>query len=147
VTYKGGTGNCTDGLGYWIGCGIVYRLVPPGPGESSWKEFVLLNFNATNGAFPQGGLIADGTGALIGTASASAPDAYGVPGDGNVFRLVPPPPGQVYWTQTVLHKFNISTSGSTPIGEVVRAPNGRLYGSAYGGGGGFNAGTIFEITP
>ena len=47
----------------------------------------------------------------------------------------------------MLHKFNVSTTGSTAIGELVRAPDGRLYGSAYMGGGGFNAGTIFEITP
>ena len=108
---------------------------------------MLLDFNATNGAFPQGGLITDGTGALIGTTSASAPDAYGLPGDGNVFRLVPPAPGQVHWTQTVLHNFKVSTTGSTAVGELVRAPDGRLYGSAYMGGGGLNAGTIFEITP
>lgn len=147
TTYKGGTGACTDGLGYWIGCGIVFKLTPPAPGQSNWSEYVLFNFNAANGAFPQGGLITDGTGALIGTTSASAPDPYGVPGDGNVFRLVPPAPGQVYWSQTVLHKFNISTTGSTAVGEVIRAPDGRLYGSAYSGGGGLNSGTIFEITP
>ena len=147
TAYKGGTGTCTDGLGYWIGCGVVFKLMPPAPGQTSWTEFILLNFNAANGAFPQGGLITDSTGALFGTTSLSASDAYGVPGDGNVFKLVPPAPGQVAWTQTVLHKFNVSTTGSTAIGELVRAPDGRLYGSAYMGGGGFNAGTIFEITP
>jgi hypothetical protein len=147
TTYKGGTGPCTDGLGYSIGCGVVFKLAPPAVGQSNWTEFILFDFNAVNGAFPQGGLITDGAGALLGTTSASAPDGYGVPGDGNVFRLVPPEPGQVYWNQTVLHKFNVSTTGSTAVGELVRAPNGQLYGSAYTGGGGYNAGTIFEITP
>jgi hypothetical protein len=108
---------------------------------------VLLNFNSANGAFPQGGLITDAAGALVGTTSASAPDPYGLPGDGNIFKLVPPAPGQVRWTQTVIYRFNVSTTGSTALGELVRAPDGRLFGSAYTGGGGYNAGTIFEITP
>jgi uncharacterized repeat protein (TIGR03803 family) len=147
TTYKGGPGQCTDGLGYVIGCGVVFRLTPPAPGQTSWTESVLLDFNAANGAFPQGGLIMDSAGALLGTTSASAPDVWGVPGDGNVFKLVPPAPGQVRWTQIVLHNFNVSTTGSTAVGELVRAPDGRLYGSAYMGGGGYNVGTIFEITP
>ena len=145
TTYKGGTAPCTDGLGYPIGCGIVFKLTPPAPGHATWTEFVLLDFNTSNGAFPQGGLITDGT-SLFGTTSMSAPDEYGIFGDGIVFQLVPPPPGQVLWTQRVLHNFNVSTSGTTAVGELLRAPDGRLYGSAYSGGAHY-AGTIFEITP
>ena len=145
TTYKGGTGPCADGLGYFIGCGIVFKLTPPAPGHANWTESVLLDFNASNGAFPQGGLITDGA-SLLGTTSMSAPDAFGVPGDGNVFRLVPPSPGQVFWTQSVLYNFNVLTSGTTAVGELLRTPDGRLYGSAYEGGA-YYAGTIFEITP
>ena len=38
TAYKGGTGTCTDGLGYWIGCGVVFKLMPPAPGQTSWTS-------------------------------------------------------------------------------------------------------------
>jgi hypothetical protein len=87
----------------------------------------------------------DGSGALVGTASGGGPISYGVVGGyGLVFKLAPPPPGQQSWTETVLYNFNISTSGSEPVGELIRDPAGHLFGVTYGGGPSLG-GTIYEI--
>ena len=146
TTYKGGTGDCRDGLGYPIGCGVVFKLTPPAAGQTRWTPSVLRDFSGPDGAFPQGGLISDGTGALVGTASAGGPERYGAGSFGLVFRLLPPAPGQLDWTETVLHYFDVSTSGNMPIGELIQGPDGRLFGATYYGGVGLG-GTIFEITP
>ena len=47
--------------------------------------------------------------------------SYGVVGGyGLIFRLVPPNFGQTRWAEVVLYNFDIRTSGTTPIGELVR---------------------------
>lgn len=145
AAYKGGTGNCQDGLGTWTGCGVIYSLAPPANG-GAWVKSVLLNFNVNNGYHPQGGLTADRY-ALYGTASESAPSAYGVPGDGLVFQLTPPAAGQRFWTQTILHTFDVRDSGSTPVGDLIMGSNGRLYGVTNSGGGESmgGSGTVYEI--
>jgi uncharacterized repeat protein (TIGR03803 family) len=142
TTYQGGMGGCTDG---WtvIGCGTVFMLTPPAAGQTDWTETVVHSFNGSDGAFPQGGVIMSG-GALYGMASGGGQGGTG--NDGVVFRLTPPAPGQTSWTETVLHNFDITTSGQTPVGELVADPTGGLFGVAYGGGQG-SGGTIFEITP
>lgn len=144
--YKGGTGKCEDGLGYVIGCGVIYKLIPPAAGQSRWTYTLLHDFQGPDGQFPQGGVIADTNGTLVGTASAGGPFSYGVGSFGLVFRLVPPAAGQRGWTEYVLHNFDVSHSGTTPVGELVRSPDGHIFGAAHGGGTGLG-GTIFEITP
>ena len=124
-----------------IGCGMVFKLTPPQPGQTAWKETVLHSFQGPDGAFPQGGVIKDAAGNIYGTASGG-----GQYGDGLAFRLTPPLPGETRWRQTVLHQFDISTSGDTPVGELVPDSAGHLYGVAYSGGQGL-VGTVFEIVP
>jgi uncharacterized repeat protein (TIGR03803 family) len=144
TTYRGGRGACTAG---WtvIGCGTVFKLTPPAPGQTGWKESVLYSFKgSTDGAYPQGGVIADGTGNLYGTASGGGQGVTG--GDGVVFKLTPPAPGRTAWTETVLHSFNILTSGQNPVGELVADPAGHLFGVAFDGGKGL-VGTVFEVIP
>jgi hypothetical protein len=144
TTFQGGSGQCHDSLYNVIGCGIVYKLTPPTGMQRNWTESVLHDFAGPDGAFPQGGLIADTTGALYGTTSGGGPITYGVLGSyGLVYKLTP---GQRGWTETVLHNFDISTSGDTPVGELVRDPYGRFFGVAHLGGAHGN-GTVFEITP
>jgi hypothetical protein len=142
TTFQGGTGSCTGGIpAAVIGCGTVYRLTPPQAGETAWSEAVLHNFKGGDGAFPQGGVIKDAAGNLCGTASSG-----GQYGDGLAFKLSPPLPGKTGWSETVLHQFDISTSGDTPVGELVPDSTGHLYGVAYSGGRGL-VGTVFEIVP
>ena len=60
VANGGGTSN--DGL--------VYKLTPPGPGQTSWPETILYNFQGgIDGTAPLAGLITDPTGNLYGNAT------------------------------------------------------------------------------
>lgn len=142
TSYQGGRGKCTDLLsGAIIGCGTVYKLTPPAPGEMGWKKTILHSFAGADGAFPGGGLITDAAGNLYGTASGGGEAGYGV-----VFKLIRPAPGQTEWREAVLHHFNISTTGGLPIGELVASPDGHFFGVTYSGGPGLG-GTVFELIP
>ena len=123
-----------------IGCGTVFKLAPPAAGQGAWTMSTLHDFTGADGASPQGGLVAGAGGALYGTAS-SGGAGYGV-----AFKLSPPPAGQTKWRQTVLARFNILTSGQTPVGELVADTAGRLFGVAFLGGPSL-VGTVFAIAP
>lgn len=141
TTLIGGRGPCTDQVfNQVIGCGTVFKLTPPLPGQTAWRASVLYNFTGPDGAFPQGGVIADTAGRLHGTASAG-----GQQGSGVVYELLPPAPGYSAWTSRVLHQFNVSTSGSLPNGNLVANPAGQLFGVTWAGGVGLG-GTVFQVT-
>jgi hypothetical protein len=142
TTYQGGTGTCLGGLpSAVIGCGTVFKLTPPGVGGTTWTRSILYSFKGPDGAGPQGGVIADAAGRLYGTASGGGTDNYGV-----FFRLNPPLPGRVAWTATVLHYFNILSTGKNPAYGLAVDPQGRFFGTAYYGGTGL-VGTVFQLTP
>ena len=61
-------------------------------------------------------------------------------------QLTPPGSEQTNWTETILHNFQFSASGRTPIGELVSDANGHLFGVSYAGGAS-GVGAVFEITP
>jgi uncharacterized repeat protein (TIGR03803 family) len=79
TTLAGGGSStvCTNG------CGTVFKLAPSGSG--TWTESVALRFLETNGVHPLGGLVADTSGNLYGTASQGGNST----GMGLVFKLVP----------------------------------------------------------
>ena len=94
-----------------------------------------------NGDFPEGGLIQATNGNLYGTTWSG-----GVNGYGTVYEITPS------GTLTVLHSFCSLTycvDGANPLGTLVQASNGDLYGTTQTGGtGGFGlggSGTIFKI--
>jgi uncharacterized repeat protein (TIGR03803 family) len=109
--------------------GTVFKVDPTG------KETVLLSFNGTDGATPQGGtLLRDNAGNLYGTASYGG--AYG---NGTLFKL--DPTGK----ETVLYSFGTGYfDGTVPSGRVVRDKAGNLYGTTYFGGG-YGEGTVFKV--
>lgn len=137
--------------------GTVFQLSPPQAGANTWTYKVLYAFTAgTDGANPQGTLVADGTGALYGTAAyggqagcqmASWPYYGGSPSvtaptlnapfviaGGNqcgvVFKLTPTA-GNGSWTQSVLYSFTGGDmDGDTPVSELLLQPGGVLYGTA-----------------
>jgi uncharacterized repeat protein (TIGR03803 family) len=147
TTFQGGSGSCTDFLGQSIGCGTIFELTPPAAGQNIWNASILHDFAGPEGANPEGGLIPDGTGGFIGTTYSGGWSSYGVLGYyGVVYRLMPPATGSTHWTTTILYNFDLGTSGTEPVGEVVRDPQGNLYGVAYSGGS-HSAGTVYQITP
>lgn len=130
-------GGGIHGYGY----GTVFQLTPHQNG--SWSERVLHSFDGTDGGGPQGSLIFYGSNAVLyGTTSYG-----GVNNTGTVFELTPTQGGN--WIETVLHNFGpaYGADGNSPQGGLLFDNAGNLYGMTTGGGGTYNAGTVFEIGP
>ena len=51
TTFQGGSGGCTDGLLYVIGCGTIFQLKPPSAGQKNWTESLIHTFTGPDGAF------------------------------------------------------------------------------------------------
>jgi len=94
----------------------------------------LVSFDDTEGAYPSNGLVQASDGAFYGTASSGGTNG----GWGSVFRLT------TDGTLTALHSFNYQ-DGAYPVGGLVRATDGNLYGTTSQGGIG-GQGTVFRIT-
>ena len=70
------------------GTGVVFRLAPPGPGETAWSETILLDLPAA----PAGGTVVPSAGLTLSPDGSSLFGAYGVrnypdPGSATVWRL------------------------------------------------------------
>jgi uncharacterized repeat protein (TIGR03803 family) len=115
--------------------GVVYELTRTAGG--GWTEQVLHNFNydAGDGGYPQSRLLLDVAGNLYGTTLAGGAN-YG----GTVFELTRSAGG---WTEQILYSF---AGGSYPASGLIFDNAGNLYGTTNGGGT-YNGGTVFELTP
>jgi uncharacterized repeat protein (TIGR03803 family) len=143
TTSGGATGACS--------CGIVFRLTPPEPGETAWRETVLYRFaGAPDGAHPYGGLIIDGRGVLYGT-TVDGGVAEGTCGQsrgcGTVFKLTPPADGAVEWSETVLYRFTGRGDGEFPQSALVMDTRGALYGTTIRSGVPGEGSTVFRLMP
>jgi uncharacterized repeat protein (TIGR03803 family) len=164
TTGKGGDGKCKP----YGGCGTAFMLTPSG------TETLLHQFRKGD-EYPYP-LIIDGEGNLYGATAFrifeltkkahyknykllykfqegsrfwglvidSKSNLYGVGGGGDygsVFELTPE------GAETVLHVFTgPPNDGADPIGPLTLNAQGNLYG-ATGGGGAYNEGTVFQLTP
>jgi hypothetical protein len=130
TTYYGGT----------YGEGTVFELVNNNDGTYTVNTLDNFIFNYTSGSFPRGGLFADASGNLFGTAE------YGGTNDGGtVFELVNN--AGTYSTPNTLASFNGST-GYSPLGSLIADAKGDLFGVAQLGGENVwpaGAGTVFEL--
>jgi uncharacterized repeat protein (TIGR03803 family) len=116
----------------------AFRIMPPGPGQST-AQVSVYQFAAPPNTSPQGRLYRDPTGALFGTMTNSPTDTSNVG-----FRLRPPPAGSSEWTADYV-VFPGGFLGVGPTGSVIADANGALYGTmAYGGWSG--CGTIYQVT-
>jgi hypothetical protein len=112
---------------------------------------VLHTFQENDGAFPNGGLIADGAGNLYGTTQAGAlPGCNDNRGCGEAFQLHPHGSG---WVLNVLHRFTGMPDGATPFGQMTFGPDGEIYATTSAGGMA-NAncsvdgcGTVYKLRP
>jgi uncharacterized repeat protein (TIGR03803 family) len=141
TTYEGGSGPCTIGSPPTVvGCGTVFRLIPPKVKGGSWTETVLHSFQGEDGKYPLGSLVLDGTRRVL----------YGTTPEGGAFAW-----GTVFELnttgETVLYSFTGQSDGGQPETGLVLDPEGTLYGTTYGGGitncGGLGCGTVFELNP
>jgi len=132
TTIQGGLSHGCGGLG----CGAVYKLTQS---SGSWTESVLYEFRgATDGAFPNGGVIFDTAGNLYGTTCCGSSHNAGT-----VFKLTSSGSG---WTENILYTFQGLTDGKEPVTGLMFDTSGNLYGSTIFGGTGLG-GTVFELTP
>ena len=129
TTADGGTSNA----------GTVFEL---SPANGSWTETILYNFYGyPDGSVPNGSLVLDRAGNLIGTTQEGAggncvPDV----GCGMIFELSY---GASGWTKRTLHNFTANDGGAP--GPLVSDASGTLYGgTAEAGAGG--GGTVYELT-
>jgi len=122
--------------------GIVAELTPAA--GNTWKETVLYKFmGGTDGAEPDGALIANGASMYGTTSIGGAPTGSGF---GTVFQLKK---SAGKWIESVLYHFTGGSDGANPYAGLVL--NGSiLYGTAFIGGlksGASGYGTVFSLTP
>lgn len=118
--------------------GTVFRLAPPAAGKTAWRLTTLVTFDATNGANPYAGLVADAGGNLYGTTAAG-----GANGDGTVFKLAK----SAKWPLSTIATFD-GTNGAGPRSGLTFDAAGNLYGTTIGAVDGsppVNDGTVFEL--
>ncbi len=120
TTFNGGAQNI----------GEVYKITPSG------TLTVLHSFNGTDGAYPRAALIQASDGNFYGTAFQG-----GTNSQGTVFAITSS------GSLTALYSFCAQTGcadGANPVGGVVQASDGYLYGTTNGGGAD-SAGTVFKF--
>jgi uncharacterized repeat protein (TIGR03803 family) len=147
TTQAGGVGAGCEGAP----CGTVFELSPST--NSTWTETVLYSFcsvaNCADGALPTpNALVFDSSGNLYGTTAAgglqgtTCLNPYGC---GTVYELSPGFGG--LWSEAVLYAFPPDgLHGSEQISGVVLDSQGNLYGTTVGGGK-YNGGVVFEVSP
>jgi uncharacterized repeat protein (TIGR03803 family) len=103
---------------------------------SMHQQVKAVDFTGANGAYPSSGTLVDGgNGKFYGTTTFGGSYNYGV-----IFSFDPSTN-----TQTNLFDFSY-TNGSYPDGSLVKASNGKLYGTTQGGGN-VGYGTLFSFDP
>lgn len=113
--------------------GCIYRLNSDGTGFTN-----IHNFTGVDGSLPVAGLLLGASGAMYGTTKTGGSNNLGtvftIALDGGNFA--------------VLHQFEGKdvNDGSLPLGALVEAGAGFLYGTTYSGGSGNDQGTIFKVS-
>jgi uncharacterized repeat protein (TIGR03803 family) len=114
----GGVFELTPSNGSWA-FNVLHAFTPSGYNEGPWDTPTL-----------------DAAGNVYGTSSLTGLYSYG-----EVFKLTPSNGGWIY--TSVSFDF---TNGDGPVGSVVFDAAGNIYGTTAGGGA-YNNGTVWEITP
>lgn len=109
--------------------GTVYEITSSGA-LTTLHTFL----NSNGGTHSYGAVIRATDGNLYGTTYVGGASGYGT-----VFRLSPS------GTYTVLHSFSSSLDGAYPLGGVLQASDGHLYGTTVNGGM-HSYGTLFRLT-
>ncbi len=126
------------------GVGTVFKLSQV---NSSWVFSPLYEFTGVGGgSLPLGGVVIGPNGALYGTTFGGSVNGP----FGTVFELTPPPTFcrsiTCYWNENALHTFT-GPDGSGPQTEnLVFDSSGNIYGTT-GGGGLYNSGAAFKLSP
>jgi len=138
---QGNLYGVTQGYCYRATCGngTVFELSPQKNGGWSFK--VLHSFGYSGQ--PDAGVIFDKAGNLYGSTTYGGPLNCSGSGCGTVFKLTHV---ANTWTFTTIHTFNYN-NGAYPAGNLIMDSAGNLYGATMGGGGTYNAGVAFKLSP
>jgi hypothetical protein len=150
ITWGGGK----DGrqcYAYYIGCGTVYHLTPPGKKAQAWKKTTLYRFGAyPDGQTPYTALNMDSAGNIYGMTSNGGLRTgcrQTIPGGcGTVFELSPPSGGKGAWTFSAPWLFTGKKDGNHPNAAGLTPFNGQ-YITTTAGDGSSEFGTIDLFTP
>jgi uncharacterized repeat protein (TIGR03803 family) len=132
--------------------GVVFKLTPPGRGQTKWNYVVLYSFmGGADGRGPVGPLVVDKTGSLYGTTSSGGGQTCGTNDTGygpcgTVFRLTPPTTGGAAWNEDLIYLFPTGgANGANPTAGLAYL-KGDYFGTTTAGGT-YNLGVIFELMP
>jgi uncharacterized repeat protein (TIGR03803 family) len=121
------------------GAGTVFKLTPSGSG---YAFSVVYTFTGgTDGGMPAGGLMQATDGSLYGTTFWGGNPTTSA---GTIYRLGLA--GSTA-THTVLHALDGTAEGSRPQAVLTQGTDGRLYGTASGGGDSSTTNTIWSVSP
>jgi hypothetical protein len=140
MTGGGGVGTSCNGAG----CGVAFKLSRISGG--GWNETVLYSFpGGARGFVPVGPLTLDAQGNLYGALQRGGRLASGCPswGCGLVFELAKSTHG---FQELVVHAFE-GPDGYYPNGGLIFDAAGNLYGTTYSGGGYYQAGVAYKLSP
>lgn len=122
------------------GVGTIFRVSADGSSLSRLHSFD--SVDATNGAYPEAGLVRGRDGAFYGTTIQGGVVNCHDRGCGTVFRINPD--GSSF---SVLHKFmGGSTDGGAPNASLVQGTDGAFYGTTTQGGS-LDQGVVFRLRP
>ncbi len=138
----------------WCVAVVMWAAVVGAPAAAA-TERVLYGFQWGNdGSNPNGNLIRDAAGDLIGTTyfGGGSPACGGSQpyfnGCGTVFELSSTPSG---YAEAVIYRFAGGNDGAAPLAGLIGGADGVLFGTAvYGGGSGcygYGCGTVYALTP
>jgi uncharacterized repeat protein (TIGR03803 family) len=119
----------TTQAGGSFNAGNVFKITASG------NFTTLFTFDGTHGGNPFDALIQGSDGNFYGTARHGGADSEGV-----VFKITPA------GTITVLHSFAGTGDGTQPVGGLVQATDGNLYGTTSMATGASGCGTIFRVS-
>jgi uncharacterized repeat protein (TIGR03803 family) len=138
----GGLVQATDGNFYGTtyagggrGRGTAFEVTPAGV-LTTLYSFCSVGL-CSDGEFPEAGLVQASDGNFYGTTEFGGNYSDCGDGCGTIFKLTSS------GTLTTLHKFK-GPDGGNPIGGLVRATNGTLYGTTVDGGT-YGSGTVFRL--
>jgi len=134
--------QATDGDFYGItgwggayGVGTVFRITPSGS-LTTLYSFCAGGYPCADGSVPYAGLVQAANGDFYGTTQFG-----GASNSGTIFKITP---SGVLTTVYSFCSLANCADGNDPLGGLIQAANGELYGNAWAGGT-INAGTVYSL--
>jgi uncharacterized repeat protein (TIGR03803 family) len=125
-------------------CGVAFQLTPNSDGTWKYHRLHIFGTFPKDGQSPYGGLTADASGNVYGTATMGGPQGFGT-----VFKITETKGG--YWRETTVYGFPNACHCGSPASNLVFDKAGSLYGTAYTfepcTGGGSGCGLVFKLAP